>query len=241
MKARIKWTKTGVLKFIGHLDVQRYFQKAMRRADIDIKYSEGYSPHQIMSFAYPLGVGVTTEGDYLDIEVNTTKNSAEAVKDLNEAMAEGFKVTEYRLLPDGAKAAMTAVAAAGYRVDIREGYGLEKIDKDVFNNAIKSFYIDADRIDIIKKTKKTERAIDLKPLIYGFSAESDDDGRVYFKMLVSSGSEENIKPALVMEHFVASMGLEFNEFSIMIHRTDTFTTDEEGKLVTLGAVGEDIL
>lgn len=48
MKIRIRFRKYGVMKFIGHLDVMRYFQKAMRRAHIDICYSEGFSPHQIM-------------------------------------------------------------------------------------------------------------------------------------------------------------------------------------------------
>ena len=52
------------MKFIGHLDMMRYFQKAVRRADIDIRYSEGYSAHQIMSFAAPLGVGITSDGEY---------------------------------------------------------------------------------------------------------------------------------------------------------------------------------
>ena len=58
MKIRIKFAKEGTMKFIGHLDVMRYFQKVMRRADVDIRYSEGFSPHQIMSFASPLGVGM---------------------------------------------------------------------------------------------------------------------------------------------------------------------------------------
>ena len=69
MKIRIKFSKQGAMKFIGHLDTMRYFQKAMRRADVDIRYSEGFSPHQIMSFAAPLGVGLTGSGEYLDIEV----------------------------------------------------------------------------------------------------------------------------------------------------------------------------
>ena len=47
MKIRIKFSKQGAMKFIGHLDTMRYFQKAMRRADVDIRYSEGFSPHQI--------------------------------------------------------------------------------------------------------------------------------------------------------------------------------------------------
>lgn len=72
MRIRIKFKKYGAMKFIGHLDMMRYFQKAMRRAEIDICYSEGFSPHQIMSFAAPLGVGITSDGEYLDIEVNST-------------------------------------------------------------------------------------------------------------------------------------------------------------------------
>ena len=54
MKVRVKFSKYGPVKFIGHLDVMRYFQKAIRRAEIDVAYSEGFSPHQKLSFAAPL-------------------------------------------------------------------------------------------------------------------------------------------------------------------------------------------
>ena len=70
MKARIKFRKYGSLRFIGHLDVMRFFQKVMRRADIPIAFSGGYSPHMIMSFANPLGIGLTSDGEYFDIELN---------------------------------------------------------------------------------------------------------------------------------------------------------------------------
>lgn len=55
------------MRFIGHLDMMRYFQKAFRRSGIDIQYSQGYSPHQLISFAAPLGVGLTSTGEYMDI------------------------------------------------------------------------------------------------------------------------------------------------------------------------------
>ena len=63
MKVRVKFEKTGPMKYIGHLDMMRFFQKAIRRAGIDVAYSEGFSPHMIMSFAYPLGVGMTSSGE----------------------------------------------------------------------------------------------------------------------------------------------------------------------------------
>ena len=115
MKIRIRFSKYGVLKFIGHLDVMRYFQKALRRADIDILYSSGYSPHQIMSFASPLGVGLTSEGEYMDIEVGHTDSSKESIRRLNAVMAEGIDVLSYRELPEKSQNAMSSVAAADYR------------------------------------------------------------------------------------------------------------------------------
>ena len=114
MKIRIKFRKWGSMKFIGHLDMMRYFQKVMRRADVDIRYSEGFSPHQIMSFAAPLGVGITSDGEYLDIEVHSTKSSEEMMKDLNATMVDGVDIVGYVALPDNAKPAMSIVVAADY-------------------------------------------------------------------------------------------------------------------------------
>ena len=116
MKIRIKFRKYGALKFVGHLDMMRYFQKALKRAGIDMKYSEGFNPHMIMSFAAPLGVGITSDGEYFDIEVLSTKSTEESLKVLNEAMVEGVEVTSYVALPDTAKKSMSLVAAADYEI-----------------------------------------------------------------------------------------------------------------------------
>lgn len=121
MKIRIKFSKQGAMKFIGHLDILRYFQKAMRRADVDMRYSEGFSPHQIMSFAAPLGVGLTSSGEYMDIEVLSTGSSQEMVDRLNQVMVEGMEVLSYKKLPDNAGNAMSMVAACDYIVRFRDG------------------------------------------------------------------------------------------------------------------------
>jgi radical SAM-linked protein len=71
MKIRLKFQKKGNLKFIGHLDVMRTFQKINRRAGIDIKYSAGFSPHQQMSFSNPLSLGMTSSAEYVDYEMNS--------------------------------------------------------------------------------------------------------------------------------------------------------------------------
>ena len=104
MKARIKFRKYGVMRFIGHLDVMRFFQKAIRRAEIPIAFTSGYSPHMIMSFAQPLGVGVTSDGEYFDIELTEAIASEQAVAQLNAVMVEGIEVTGFREISSDKKA-----------------------------------------------------------------------------------------------------------------------------------------
>ena len=78
LKIRVKFKKWGCMKFIGHLDMMRYF-RGSRRADIDIRFFRGYSAHQIMSFAAPW-VSITSDGEYFDIDVNTTESTEKAYK-----------------------------------------------------------------------------------------------------------------------------------------------------------------
>ena len=87
MKIRIKFAKTGCMKFIGHLDIMRFFQKAIRRSGLPIAFSEGFSPHMIMSFAAPLGVGVTSSGEYFDMELTEEISSAEITDRLNRELS----------------------------------------------------------------------------------------------------------------------------------------------------------
>ena len=83
------------MRFIGHLDVMRFFQKVMRRADIPIAFTSGYSPHMIMSFAQPLGLGVTSEAEYLDIELTEPIPSIKAVEQMNAVMVEGIDIVSF--------------------------------------------------------------------------------------------------------------------------------------------------
>lgn len=239
MKIRIKFRKYGVMKFIGHLDIMRYFQKAIRRAGIDICYSGGFSPHMIMSFAAPLGVGITSDGEYVDIEVNSTQSSEKALKALNDTMVEGVEVSGYVLLPDNAKTAMSIVAAADYELSFKDGYEVPA-DKAAFEAAIDTFFTNAKEVLITKQTKKSERTMDLKPLVYDFHMTEKDNKPVFYLNL-STGSTDNVKPELVVEALFQYMGLDYNPCSIQIHRIDVYSAgDTPNTFISLGDMGETI-
>ncbi|HCE73236.1 MAG TPA: Fe-S oxidoreductase, partial [Lachnospiraceae bacterium] len=115
MRVRIQYSKQGLLKFIGHLDMMRCFQKLLRRAGVDVTFSEGYSPHMVMSYAFPLGVGMTSDSEYVDVDLNRAYSSRELVSLLNEAAPEGLHVLDAREVPLGkGNKGMTLVARADY-------------------------------------------------------------------------------------------------------------------------------
>lgn len=242
MNIRIKFQKYGVMKFIGHLDIMRYFQKCMRRADIDIAYSEGFSPHQIMSFAAPLGVGITSDGEYLDIEVKSTRSSKDSVDALNQVMVDGISILEYKKLPDMAKTSMALVAAADYMVYIKEDYP-KPFELKELEEKIQAFYSQPE-ILITKKTKKSETVMDLKPLIYDMKAVSLEDKEtltnlkvknpdmqelsgVALFLKVCTGSSTNIKPELVLEAFYQFCGIPYEPLAFQIHRLEVYASSEE--------------
>ena len=112
MKIRIRFGKYGHLRFVGHLDVMRFFQKAMKRGGVDIAYSQGFSPHQIMSFAQPLGLGMSSDAEYMDVELNSAASGKEVMDKLNAVSVPELPVLSCRKLPDNAKAGMAIIEAA---------------------------------------------------------------------------------------------------------------------------------
>lgn len=236
MKIRIKFRKYGVMKFIGHLDMMRYFQKAMRRANIDICYSEGFSPHQIMSFAAPLGVGITSDGEYLDIEVHSSLSTEATLKALNDTMVEGIEITGFVKLPDDAKTAMSIVAAADYELSFKEGYQTPA-DLTTFENGIKQYFTDAEEFLITKKTKKSEKIMDLKQLVYDIHM-LEKDGQPAFYLNLCTGSSDNLKPELVVEALFEKLGYEYDANAIQIHRLDVYAyLEKEARYISLGDMG----
>ena len=213
MKVRIKFAKYGVMKFIGHLDMMRFFQKAIRRAEIDVRYSEGFSPHQIMSFAAPLGVGIESFGEYLDIEV-LSMDSPEAMRQaLNDVMVEGVEILSVTVLPDQAKNAMASVAAASYRLIMKDG----NFPIDDLEEKVQAFYAQK-TIPYTKETKKSVLELDLKQGIYELGVNKE--GSIH--MLVNASSSGNIKPTMVFEKFCQFAGCEIPASAIQVTRLETY-------------------
>jgi radical SAM-linked protein len=155
---------------------------------------------------------------------------------INEVMVDGLEALSYRLLPETAANAMSCVAAADYTVVFRKGK--EPADWALFCNGLKDF-LAQDEILVMKKSKKGEREINIRPMIYELGVE---DERI--KMKIASGSAANLKPEMVIQAYMAYLNQELEEFALLINRDEVYAnaSKEEGKLdlIPLSDFGEDI-
>lgn len=238
MKARIKFSKTGSMRFIGHLDVMRYFQKAFRRAGIPVSYSQGYSPHQILSFTSPLGIGLTSDAEYLDMELTECPEPERMVEKMNAQMNDEIRVKEFMLLPEDAKPSMAMLAACDYLIAGKPGYESHFWDSDWTAECLDRF-LAQDQILIRKKTKRSEKEVDIRPNIYYAAVQLEAfeamTGRDYGKLSLdtgeyrpilycqlTAGSVVNIKPELVMESFCAFLGASYDPLAYQNHRMEMY-------------------
>lgn len=195
MRVRIKFAKTGALKFVGHLDFMRYFQKLLTKSGLPVIYSRGFNPHMMITFAAPLGLGEETIGDYADVDLayrdpaELSNNEKYMLRDyglVNEdlpaappkaALLDALNqaaVPNVRLL-DACRVGMlksdnvmARVRYASWEITLEDGFM-----QDVFlAKAVNDFW-EQDQILFHKVTKKKEADIDIKPLIVTMSAACD--------------------------------------------------------------------
>lgn len=222
------------MKFIGHLDTMRYFQKAVRRAGLPAAYSEGFSPHMIMSFAAPLGVGMTSKGEYFDLELSENMATSEILRRLEATMTEDIHVVHVGRIEEAKSAnAMALVAAADYEIHFRPGSEPGEGWQEKFLE-----FCSQKEICVRKKTKRSEREVDLKPCIYEVKILPENG--IFLKL--ASASSNYTKPELVLDTFFAWMGEKPGPFAYQICRLEVYAAAGEGEtasfcpLYTLGEV-----
>lgn len=234
MKVRIKFTKHGAMRFVGHLDMLRYFQKAARRAGLDAAYSAGFSPHMIMSFASPLSVGMESDAEYFDMELVSAVSAEDLRTHLNKAMADGVTVTSVVRIPEEKSSnAMALVAACDYRIRFK--------DPSICPSDIKeriAAYLSQTSIYCMKKSKRGETRADIRPWIYALYMEEPD---VLF-LRAAGGSSANLKPELLLTSLFEFAGADLVPYSYIICRGEIYAdTGEEGSrvLMPLSDLGTD--
>lgn len=223
MRKRVRFSKQGNLKYIGHLDMQRLLQRAMRKAHYPLAYSQGYNPHPLISFAQPLSLGFTSDNEYMDMRLKEDVSHEQLIASMNAILPEGVEFLEVIDLPEGAPKAMAAVEAARYHIVLDRSLERDKMEE----------FFKQEEILVEKLTKKKRvKTVDLKAGIIDLQIK----GQQELELLCSAGNN-NLKPQLLIESLYKFCGENCNFKAIVVNRMDLYTASDKG-LISLIEVGQ---
>lgn len=207
------YQKKDRAKYISHLDINRLMQRVLKRAGLPVWYTEGFNPHIYLTFALPLSLGYESNFESMDFRLIKEMDFKEVLDILNQNMPEGISVTKIA----EPQRKPTDIAHADYIIKIKA----EKCPSDQLYHLFESFYA-SDKIEVVKKSKRGEHTVDLKPDISLMSISINGDF-VQLEMRFPAGTEKNYNPSLLFDEFSNRTGISFSEFRVL--RTNVLCKD----------------
>lgn len=205
-RLRARFGRGEEVKFISHLDLVRFWQRAFRRAGLPLGYSQGFNPHPRLSLAAPLAVGVTSEAELMEFYLERALPPSLVLGALERKLPRGFEVYQVYVVPDSIPSLQSQVRFAEYRVQVTYPGRREDIGQKMASLlALESLAWQHERDTGIKK-------YDLRALISDIWLLYCDGGRVVLGMRLECSSRGAGRP----EQVVLALGLPAPEF---IHRT----------------------
>lgn len=206
----------------------RLFQRTFNKTGVDIKYSQGFNPHPKFSIASPLSLGIESEEEYMDIELNTEISVEEFIERMNDALPIGIEIIRGSYL-DTKEAVASIIAWAFYEISFKTKtvWDEGKVEKSIDD------YMRKEEIFILKKKKKKRRKVemevDIKDLIGNINLKLIDEDTIVLQALLKSGGDGNLKPIQLINSLKNEENIDIDIDSVNIKRLGLYA-EEKGEI-----------
>lgn len=194
MKVRLEFEKN--IRYISHLELMKAMGKILKRADLPLKYTNGFNPHIVLSVANPIPVGVCGKSEFADFELTCDVSKDEILKKITKASPQGIFIKDVHI---NCKKDFNSADKAFYEIEISAS------DEERLKE-----YLKRDIIEVEKTSKGKTKIINLKEYIYETSYEKNEDGMV-LKCTLACGQKKNLNPML-MKKAIESEGVTLKRF-----------------------------
>ncbi len=207
-----KYSKTGNLKYISHLDVLRFIQRAVKRAEIPAKYSEGFNPHMKTSFGFPLSLGNESIGEYFDLELNEKIDINDFIRKMNNVLPKEMQILSAKYTDDN-ESIMARCCYVEYIINIE----FDNLNIDDLNDYFKEMLQDGVIYERIKKNKKNKnivKEINTKDLIKYLNARKTGESSAIIEVVFLTTETGSMKTDEFMK-LIEKKGFTMTYYSIM--------------------------
>ena len=226
----LQFQKGDIVRHLGLLDLQRTMQRALRRSGLPIGYSNGFNPHIVMTFASALSSGIPGDAEILDVTLaaNAGDISEErCMNEMNRVLPPALQVSRVRLVDDRFPKASASLRHAEYRITLFGG-DAQKIAEDV------PAFLDQEEIMALRKTKKSETMVNIRPMIHELSAEVDAAAdKTVLLTRVSFVETATLKPDLLLQSLCEHAGAQLPRHEIRRTRLLGLVDDQPVALIDM--------
>ena len=211
------------VRHIGHLDIQRAVQRGLRRSGLPVAYSNGFSPHILVSFASALSTGAWGRREIMDVTMAGETTPEEFLSRMNAAMPPEMQLSSARRVEDRYPSPMARLRAAEYTIYI-DGHDAAEKMTCALDGFLKQEEIKAER-----KTKTGVKPCDIRPLIYELSKAPERDA---LRCLLALTESEACKPGMLVSALSGFAGLDAAP-RVLVERTGLYGRAEDGRFMPL--------
>jgi radical SAM-linked protein len=156
VRLRVRFTKLGKVRFTSHRDVARMWERAARKADLPLAYSQGFSPRPRLSFGLALHTGAESLAEYLDIDLAAPVDAADCISSLSAALPDGVDATNAAEVEPGTDSLQQVVTSCSWQLDVTD------VETEVVSAAVARL-LAADRAVLSRERKGKQVDDDLRP------------------------------------------------------------------------------
>lgn len=186
---RVRFAKQCNLRYLSHLELVRAIGRGIRRAGLQMVYSEGFHPHPKLSFGPALSVGIASNDEYFDMELAQECPENKILEDLNRTLSEGLKVLAVREILHQIKPLNAQLNRASYAVMLKVNPGEGRYIFDQLNQLL-SLTI----IEVLRKSKKRQKRVNIRPWLHNLTIEIKDDDLLELEFVGEIGNGGNLRP-----------------------------------------------
>lgn len=223
MRMLAVFDKSMRLRHIGHLDIQRSVQRALRRSGLPVSYSKGFHPHILITFASALSTGAVGKREIMDVQLDEAVSPEVFIEKLNHALPPEMQVSFAKELPDKHPALMSLLQAASYSIVPADPAFLAGVREKL------PAFLAQQEVVVDRKTKSSVTPCNIRPLIESLTA---DDAGIHAVLALTP--TESCKPAMLLTALRCFIsGEDTPEQRVLITRTQLYGRDKTGTLVPL--------
>lgn len=220
MLYRLKFSRGEQVRFVSHLDAMKNWERALRRAKLPIAFSEGFNPHPKMSFGSAVGVGVTSDAEYMDLELREERDPQDILESINRVLPEGLKVLEVKELKGKVPSLMSVLNRADFMVHLPIDFALST---EELNGIIRDL-LAQEQLFVEREGKKGKRQLDVRPGLYEMSGDVIP-GAILLRMTLQFGSVGNIRPEEIVQVLNAQLPGEAKVQEMRVHRQGLYIAE----------------